>query len=236
MPSSATRLALVLAVVLGTRPAAFAQSQSPITINSCNVLQGQSGPSIGGFAITQSSAGLHIEFVNESNKTANLVNFAVDSNGQHFVIRDVGTFSPGVSIKHDYRNGAGQSFVLPAFIAPKVTCDVASVRFSDDSVWERGQPALAPQAAPTAPALQITANPPALSLNAGAEGELFTVVGHGPSGFKEIDTCAGIATVSVAATGESTIAYSVRPLAAGTCAAHVIDEDGHTVDVPISVK
>lgn len=234
MYHKATHLTLAITVALSTSNVALAQSQPPVTINSCTVLRGQSGPSIGGIQLAQTSSGLHIEFVNESNKTANLVNFAVDANGQHFVIRDVGTFSPGVSIKHDYRNGAGQPFVLPDFISPKISCDVASVRFTDDSTWERGQPAAAAQ--PAAPALQITANPAALSLNAGAEGELFTVVGHGPSGFKEIDTCAGIATVSVAATGESTIAYSVRPVAAGTCAAHVIDEDGHTVDVPISVK
>jgi hypothetical protein len=234
MYHKATHLTLAITVALSTSNVALAQSQPPVTINSCTVLHGQSGPSIGGIQLAQTSSGLHIEFVNESNKTANLVNFAVDANGQHFVIRDVGTFSPGVSIKHDYRNGAGQPFVLPDFISPKISCDVASVRFTDDSTWERGQPAAAAQ--PAAPALQITANPAALSLNAGAEGELFTVVGHGPSGFKEIDTCAGIATVSVAATGESTIAYSVRPVAAGTCAAHVIDEDGHTVDVPISVK
>jgi len=35
--------------------------------------------------------------VNESNKTANLVNFDVDSNRDHFVIRDIGMFSPGVA-------------------------------------------------------------------------------------------------------------------------------------------
>ncbi|MBC5802546.1 MAG: hypothetical protein GIX03_05990 [Candidatus Eremiobacteraeota bacterium] len=68
-----------------------------------------------------------------------LVNFAVDSNGDHFVIGDVGTFSPGVSIKHEYRNGSGQAFVLPQFIAPRVTCCVVSVTFTDGTVWQRGQ-------------------------------------------------------------------------------------------------
>ncbi len=245
MKYSAATIALGLAIAMGVRHDAGAQTMppvvtplgnaSPVTINSCTVIPGQgTGPSIGGIQLAQSSAGIAIQFVNESTKTADLVNFAVDSNGQHFVIRDIGKFSPGVSIKHRYSNGAGQSFILPAFISPKLTCHVASVRFTDGSTWEHGQRRQAQEAPESGSVLK--ANPTSLTLRAGGEADLFTISAPGPAAFKEINNCTNVATVAVAATGESTAVYSVRPLAAGTCAAHIIDEEGHTLAIPITVR
>jgi hypothetical protein len=174
------------------------------------------------------------------------VNFAIDSNGERFVIRDVGTFSSGVSIKHKYRNGAGQAFVLPAFIAPKVLCEVASVRFADGSAWRKGiglDPASAPAPATSGASATLcasaalSANPTRVEIDRSTESELFIVSSSERIGaFRETDDCANVATVFVAATGQRSATYSVRPLATGTCTAHVVDEAGKALAVPIVIR
>src|SRR6516164_7436844 len=71
-------------------PAAAAGSVSPVTINSCGPLinKNQTQNVLGLQIPVSTSEGIAIEFVNESKKTATLVNFAVDSAGENFVIRD----------------------------------------------------------------------------------------------------------------------------------------------------
>jgi hypothetical protein len=217
----------------------------PVTINSCGPILNKNASqstTIAGIPIpipASSSSGIAIEFVNESTQAATLVNFDVDSAGDQFVIRDVGSFAPGVSIKHQYRNGAGQAFILPAFISPNVTCHVASVKFADGSVWHRGQPA-APQAtvAPAAAsAATLSATPSRLNLQSEAESQLFLVSSSAQvAAFKETDDCGKIASIFVAATGDSSATYSVKPIAAGTCTAHVSDEAGDAVAVPIVIQ
>jgi hypothetical protein len=211
----------------------------PVTINSCGPIldrnSGQQQPTIAGIALSTPSSGIQIEFVNDAQKTAELVNFAVDSNGQEFVIRDVGTFSPNVSIKHQYRNGAGQSFVLPAFFAPNVTCHVQSVKFTDGAVWRRGMmmPAYAP-APPVGGVLSVS--PTRVEIDTSADSELFLVSSPVIAAFRETDNCAGVAGVFVAATGQSTATYTVRPIASGSCAARIVDDAGNAVSVPIVVR
>lgn len=233
---------LVLTAIFAMVCAAFAiaQTTSPVTINSCGPkLDSDSNQNASGVTLSSKSEGIRIEFTNESSKTANLVNFAVDSNGEQFVIRDVGMFSPGVSIKHNYRNGEGQSFVLPQFIAPNIKCRVSSVRFTDGSVWERGvsrQPASgAPMnAARSGP---LSASPARLKLATTTESQLFLVSSTDRvSAFKETDNCKGIAMVFVAATGESSATYSVKPNGAGSCTATITDENGNSIAVPIVVS
>src|SRR5579884_960020 len=92
----------------------------PVVINACGpILNNGNTQTLFGVPVASTSSGIQIQFTNESSKTANLINFAVDSNGSSFVIRDVGTFSPGVEIKHRFTNGSGQAFVLPQFVAPQ---------------------------------------------------------------------------------------------------------------------
>ena len=212
----------------------------PVTINSCGpILDKTSQPTIAGIPVpAQSSTGIEIEFVNETSQAATLVNFDVQSGGDQFVIRDVGTFSPGVSIKHKYRNGAGQAFILPEFIAPKISCSVDSVTFADGSVWRKGQPAATPQpsgsASPGSSAL--TATPSSLSMDAATGSALFLVLSSAhEAAFKETDNCAKVASVFVSATSDASATFSVKPVAAGSCTAHITDQAGNTVDVPIAV-
>ncbi len=221
-----------------------AAGQPPVTINSCgpilnNNTSSSPAPTIGGIAVPVSTSnGIAIEFVNESTQAAKLVNFDVDSSGTHFVIRDVGTFSPGVSIKHHYRNGSGQAFILPAFISPNVTCQVASVEFVDGSTWRRGQPGAAqPAVAGQSSTSPITATPARLNVDKAADSRLFLVWSTGRvATFKEADNCGNVATIFVAATGDASSAYSVKPIAVGSCSARVTDQDGNAVTVPVIVQ
>lgn len=231
-----------LAVIAADSAASAAGNASPVTINSCGPIidKNQTKNYFGVNVPVSTSAGIGIEFVNESKVTATLVNFAVDSNGDQFVIRDVGKFSPGVSIKHQYRNGQGQSFVLPAFIAPKITCHVASVEFADGTVWRKGQaPAASTGPVTTAgqSASALTATPARVNIDGVANAALFLVsTTERVAAFKETDTCANVASIFVAATADASATYSVKPLAAGSCTATVTDEDGRTVTVPIVVR
>jgi hypothetical protein len=231
-----------IAVSAPSSAASAAGNAPPVTINSCGPIinKNQTQNYFGVNVPVSTSAGIGIEFVNESQVTATLVNFAVDSNGDQFVIRDVGKFSPGVSIKHQYRNGQGQSFVLPAFIAPKITCHVASVEFSDGTVWRKGQAsasttgpvATVPQSAST-----LTATPARVNIDGVANAALFLVsTTERVAAFKETDNCAKIASIFVAATADASATYSVKPLAPGSCSATVTDEDGRSVSVPIVVR
>ena len=165
------------------------------------------------------------------------MNFAVDSNGQEFVIRDVGTFSPNISIKHQYRNGAGQSFVLPAFIAPNVTCHVRSVKFVDGSVWRYGMVAPPMNVPVPPPAGPLSVSPARIDIDPATDSELFLVSSASRiAAYRETDDCTGIATIFVAATGQSSATYSVRPAGVGSCAAHIVDDAGNTVIVAITVR
>ena len=137
-------------------------AQNPVAPNAGGAQFNSPAPSIAGIPLTSTSSGIQIEFTNESQTTADLVNFGVDSSGQHFVIRDVGTFSPCVSIKHKYRNGEGQAFVLPGLIAPRVNCSVVSVRFVDGTVWRKGRPVTHASNA------KLSATPPELTIDRGA--------------------------------------------------------------------
>ena len=212
----------------------------PVTINSCGpIINRNQTTNIAGIPIPVStSSGIAIEFVNESAQTATLVNFAVHSAGDHFVIRDVGKFSPGVSIRHEFRNGQGQAFVLPAFIAPNVTCHITSVKFADGSVWEKGEPtASQPVIAPPSSVSTLSANPAQLNISSSAESQLFLVSSAAKvATFRETDNCGKIATILVAATGDASATYSVKPLATGTCSARVSDEGGNAVTVPIVIQ
>src|SRR5271154_1455887 len=87
----------VAGVHLAVQPVAAQKSRSPITINQCSpILQNGSANSDQTFlgiplgSLSSTSNGMRITFVNESTVIAKLVNFAVDSNGNRFVIRDVG--------------------------------------------------------------------------------------------------------------------------------------------------
>lgn len=234
----AAALSAVLLAGIAAPPVGAQTASAPVVINSCGPMLDNKNPStqtLFGLPVASTSNGIQIQFTNESLKTANLINFAVDSNGDSFVIRDVGTFSPNIEITHKYRNGAGQAFVLPALVAPKISCHVQSVSFTDGTTWRRGEAAISPPASATTQALSVT--PASVTLDRNAEAHLFMVMASSKiAAFTERDTCANIATVKLSASGEAAATYMVTPIAPGTCSAVIRDEYGNSVMVPITVR
>jgi len=230
--------ALTAALVTGIAvPRVSAQTPGPpVAINACGpILVDNSTQTLFGIPVTSTSGGIQIQFTNESSKTANLINFTVDSNGESFVIRDVGTFSPNIEITHKYSNGAGQAFVLPALVAPKISCHVQSVGFTDGTTWRHGDAGISPPASPSMQALSAT--PASVTMDRNAESHLFMVMAaEAVAAFTERDTCAQIANVKLSASGEAAATYVVTPIVPGTCSAVIRDQYGHTVVVPITVR
>jgi hypothetical protein len=249
-PSRNALFGLVAAFALLPAAGGAQTPSPPVTIDTCapiipppqHVFPWESPPpSFMGVPIASTSTGMHIAFVNEASQPATLVTFAVNDNGNQFVIRDVGTFSPGISIDHTYSNGKGQSYLLPSFITPHVRCRVQSVKFADGSVWRRGEGTVVPQPAVAAGTSNaggpLSATPSRLTLAGGVQSALFLVQSTAPVvGFREHDTCAGIATVYVASVADTAATYAVKPLAPGTCSATVRNEAGAAISIPIAVR
>lgn len=226
--------------LLGAAPS-LDTSKHPVQINSCAPELAGGTQSLFGIPVASTSNGIKIQFTNESSKTADLINFGVDSNGQTFVIRDVGTFSPGIEITHRYRNGAGQAFVLPAFISPKFKCKVDSVRFTDGTVWRHGDKlkteTAQAQTAPVGPStLSVSPGGP-MNVAVNGEPKLFLVQSSAAvAAFSERDACSGIAKVMLAASGENSATYSVAPVGRGSCTATIKEESGTMTSVSINVQ
>lgn len=213
-------------------------STHPVQINSCTPELSGNTQTLFGVPVASTSNGIKIQFTNESSKTADLINFGVDSNGQKFVIRDVGTFSPGIEITHRYRNGAGQAFVLPAFISPKFTCRVDSVQFTDGTVWRHGDNPSNPQVAASAGPSKLSVSPSGpIDVAVNGEPQLFLVRSSAAvAAFSERDACSGIANVTLAASGENSATYSVAAVGRGSCTATIQEQTGAVTSVPINVK
>jgi hypothetical protein len=226
----------LLGLLLPVHAAAQNAASAPVAINACGpMINNNNTQTLFGVPVAQSSSGIKIQFTNESAKTANLINFSVDSNGDSFVIRDVGTFSPGVEITHRYSNGAGQAYVLPQFISPKIDCHVQSVSFTDGTTWRRGETALSSPLPASSNPLSVT--PKAVALDSNAEPHLFMVLSNAKiAAFTERDTCQGIAAISLTSSGEAAATYMVKPLAAGTCSAAIRDEAGNSIMLPVTVR
>ncbi len=155
------------------------------------------------------------------------------------MIRDVGTFSPGVEITHRYTNGSGQAFVLPAFIAPQIKCSVESVHFADGTLWRAGEAAAVAETPEPAlgPSGLLSAAPSRIEVPSNGAMQYFMIsTQEKVAGFSERDSCQGIAEVTLVAAGKSSASYSVKPVARGSCAANIQDQDGHVLAVPIVVR
>lgn len=106
--------------------------QSPITVNDCQFYYR-------GNLLVGIVDGVRIEYTNESNTTANLIAFLVKSGEHSVIIRDEGTFSPGVEIIHKFRKQTGAAIFSPLFSHPKVTCRAEEVHFVDGTTWRYGE-------------------------------------------------------------------------------------------------
>lgn len=203
---------------------------SPVNINACD-LEYSSDTSI-----ASRITGVTIQFTNESAKTSDLINFRVAINGQTSLIRDVGTFTPGIEIRHKFRAGSDQ-FSLPVFLQqfsgrPPVTCTIDSLHFADGTTWQPGTSG-APAGA-SAAALQIF---PVRLAFAGASDapRLIYVTSLQPAVFSVRSNCDAIATVTAVAQSARDAVFRVTPRGSGYCAATIVDARGNAAMIPIVV-
>jgi hypothetical protein len=118
----------------------LAKPASPIIVDYCHIDYEQ-GPNVtpsAAIALTKKSGPLEIKFTNESEKTATTIRFGVEMEKSTASIRDVGSFAPGITIHHKFRDFSGQTkFIFSSEPQPK--CSVQYVKFADGSTWSAGE-------------------------------------------------------------------------------------------------
>lgn len=102
---------------------------APFVVDSCRA-------EYAGGWLVKSIAGLRIKFTNEGDKPASVVRIAVMFNDNMLSVRDVGTFSPNITINHDFRDLTGQNmkFGLSHEDQPS-SCKIQFVKFTDGTMW-----------------------------------------------------------------------------------------------------
>ena len=114
---------------LPTQAPAFAGS--PIQIESCTL-------AVSGTPLYGTTGILAISFTNEGNVTANVVRWKLTwGQGKVAYIRDEGTFSPGITILHNFKQASG-IVLSPLFSKPNVTCAPAWVKLDNGQMWQAG--------------------------------------------------------------------------------------------------
>lgn len=209
-------------------------AHSPISVNSCSLMYNAT-------QIAGQIQGVQIQFTNESRITADLIVFKVQINGAESLIRDVGTFTPGIEITHRYRAGSGQ-FALPSVLGqlfgrPSVTCRVDSAKFDDGSIWTptaSGNFAGNPNAAPS----PISVLPQHLHISGLGEAfERIVLATEGPGAQLALNSsCGGVAKVNLLATTSRDLAISVTPVATGSCSISIRDAAGNLAMIPVNIR
>ena len=228
------RLLVFLAALAIVAPAsALADPGDPVVLNSCGLTyQSTTNPA-------SQIDGLAVQFTNNGPKTAQIVNIRADIAGQPEVIRDVGTFSPGIEIKHKYRAGQGQ-FALPAILnniltgKPTVTCSIDSVVWDDGTKWVPIATATATLNASSNPSA-ITIAPASIYLNGTGtpNARLFYASGGGALSLNS--NCGKVANVQILATTSHDLAVRIVPKGQGTCQLTVRDANDNFSTIPVSV-
>ncbi len=226
----ASCLAIVTVVIASP---VLAQRSAPVTLNSCTLEYDNSG------SLAAQVSGLRAQFTNDAPKTAHVVNIAADINGTKQIIRDEGTFSTGIEINHRYRVGGGQ-FALPVVLAsifgskPTVACSIASVEFTDGSVWSADASRAAASAGQSSAA--ITVAPSALMLGGigAAHARIAYASGGGPLALSS--DCGRIADVQLLGSTHTDLALRVTPKAAGSCTISLHDLNENLATIPVTVS
>ena len=205
----------------------------PISVNACNLEYSNDAN------VASRISGVTIQFTNESSKVSDLIDFRVVINGQKTLIRDVGTFTPGIEIVHKFRAGSDQ-WSLPILLQqfsgrPPVTCRIDSIHFVDGSTWQpdNGTPGTSPANAGGT----LAASPAKIAFSGAKDGSRLVLVGStAPATLSVRSNCTGIATISVVAKSSFESVYRITPRASGYCAATMVDAPGNGAMIPIVVK
>ncbi len=222
-------LLLALAVT-GLPEACIAASADPVVLNSC-------GLSYDSTNVASQISGLEAQFTNNGPMTAQVVNIKADIAGNAQIIRDVGTFSPGIEIKHKYRTNTGQ-FTLPTVLGsilngrPNVTCSIDSVVWEDGTKW---MPALTTGASSSNPSA-ITLLPNAIFLKGtgNSNARLFAATGGGALSLTS--DCGKFAIVQILASTSHDLAVRVTPKVQGSCTLTVRDANDNFATIPVNVS
>jgi hypothetical protein len=103
----------------------------PVSVVSCEQSSYNYNPSLEGPSVALQLDNLRISFVNRAALKATDVRFAVSTASGTQTIEDVGNFSTGAQITHNFAPAqTGLNFSDPA------KCAVQSVKFSDGSTWQ----------------------------------------------------------------------------------------------------
>jgi hypothetical protein len=206
----------------------------PVEIDECKLLY--SGNDVAGV-----SSGVYLKFTNDSTLTADLINFKVAAGSESGIIRDVGTFTPGIEITHQYREGSGHMMFSPLLSHVSLDCAVASVHFKNGTVWQAASmkpPAPSPTPVALTAPRPIDYAPDSLSFaGLGAQYaryvSLYDATGIGA--VHESGTCAHIVSVKAVDVSRRSAALRVSPIASGTCSMVLADAANNAIAIPVSV-
>ena len=206
----------------------------PIEIDECKLLY--SGNDVAGV-----SSGVYVKFTNDSTLTADLVNFKVTAGSESGMIRDVGTFTPGIEITHQFREGSGHMMFSPLLSHVSLDCSVAAVHFKNGSVWQASsvKPA-APSPAPVAivPSRSIDYAPESLSFaGRGSQYDRYVSLydATGLGAVHRSGSCAGIVSVRTVDVSRRSVALRVSPIASGRCSIVLADAANNSIEIPVAV-
>jgi hypothetical protein len=130
---------LLIVIVSCARPALGDQRVSPVQIDLCRLsyvnIPGSALLGLAGAVLdlAKESGPLVIKFTNEDDKAVTSVRFAIKLDQHWISITDSGTFSPGVTVDHQFRNMRDLHFVISREAQPK--CWVTLVQYADGTHW-----------------------------------------------------------------------------------------------------
>ena len=206
----------------------------PIEIDECKLLY--SGNDVAG-----ESAGVFLKFTNDSTLTADLINFKVIAGSESGMIRDVGTFTPGIEITHHYREGSGHLMFSPLLSHVSLDCSVASVHFRNGTVWQAASvkpPTPSPTPVVLASPRPIDYAPDSLTFaRLGSEYDRYVSLydATGIGAVHQSGTCAGIVSVRTVDVTRRGAALRVSPIASGRCSMVLADAANNSIEIPVWV-
>ncbi len=225
-------LAPLLAAALGND---VAQAPAPpVQLNMCSLLYDNTS------SLAAQVSGLAAKFTNNSSKVARVVNIRADINGTSQIIRDEGTFSPGIEIDHRYRVARGQ-FALPMILnslfgKPSVRCDVDSVEFTDGTRWPQAGNATSAQATQPSNPSAISVTPATLELRLSAPGNSQLVLARGGGSLALNSDCGKVADVQILATTGNELSLKIAAKAPGSCTITVRDINDNIATLPVTIS
>ena len=202
---------------------------SPIEIDDCTAGMSE------GLLISRSNGSFKIVFTNEGAVVADLVRFQINFGSESIFIRDVGKYSPGVTITHVYKRRGGNVVSSPLLKPAALTCSLIAAHFVDGTEWTPPTEGSAP--ANVAPPQAIGNGFIAVQLEQTTKGVTvkFALPG-GPAqkaGITQGDVIEAVDGQRVATINEAVTMLSASP--AGTVLQISISRAGTKIVVPVTV-